>query len=59
MLGEGETRADIVVDVRQALDAPIPCLAVGTPASEVDTYVVAIPASLLADTYERFGTPLS
>ena len=58
VLGEGETRADIVIDILQAVDTPIPCLAVGANASEFDTYLAALPASLLADTYERFGTRL-
>jgi hypothetical protein len=58
ILGEGETRADIVVDVVQSLGGPIPCLAVGTQESEFDTYLAAIPAILLADAYERFGTRL-
>lgn len=58
ILGEGETRADIVVDVAQSAGAPVPCLAVGTPSSEFDTYLAAIPAVLLADAYERFGTRL-
>ncbi len=58
ILGEGETRADIIVDVVQSAGAPIPCLAVGTSASEFDTYLTAIPAALLADAYERFGTRL-
>lgn len=58
ILGEGETRADITVDVVQSAGAPIPCLAVGAPSSEFDTYLAAIPAILLADAYERFGTRL-
>ncbi len=58
ILGEGETRADIIVDVVQSAGAPIPCLAVGTSASEFDTYLAALPAALLADAYERFGTRL-
>lgn len=58
VLGEGETRADIVVDVAQALGAPLPCLAVGNADTGFETYLAAIPASLLAHTYERFGTRL-
>lgn len=58
MLGDGETRADIIVDVADALGAPLPCLHVDSPASGFDTYLTAIPASLLAHTYERFGTRL-
>lgn len=58
MLGEGETRADIVIDVVQQLGAPIPCLKVGGTASDFETYLAAIPASLLANAYERFGTRL-
>jgi hypothetical protein len=58
LLGDGETRADIVVDVAEALGSPLPCLPVGTSASGFDTYLTAIPASLLAHTYERYGTRL-
>jgi len=58
ILGEGETRSDIIVDVVQSAGAPIPCLAVGTSASEFDTYLTALPAALLADAYERFGNRL-
>lgn len=58
VLGEGETRADIVVDVAQALGAPLPCLPVGKADTGFQTYLAAIPASLLAHTYERFGTRL-
>lgn len=58
ILGEGETRGDIVVDVVQSAGAPVPCLAVGSPTSEFDTYLAAVPADLLADAYERFGTRL-
>jgi hypothetical protein len=58
ILGEGETRADIVLDILQTAGSPVPCLAVGATASEFDTYLAALPASLLADAYERFGTRL-
>ncbi len=58
ILGEGETRGDIVVDVVASSGAPIPCLAVGSQGSEFDTYLAALPATLLADAYERFGTRL-
>lgn len=58
ILGEGETRADIVVDIPQITGSAIPCLAVGASSSEFDIYLAALPASLLADTYERFGTRL-
>jgi hypothetical protein len=58
MFGDGESRADIVVDLTEALGSPLPCLPVGTGASGFDTYLTAIPASLLTRTYERYGTRL-
>lgn len=58
ILGEGETRGDIIIDVAGSSGAPIPCLAVGSSGSEFDTYLSALPAALLADAYERFGTRL-
>jgi hypothetical protein len=58
MLGDGESRADIVVDVAEALGSPLPCLPVGNGTAGFDTYLTAIPASLLAHTYERYGTRL-
>jgi AIPR protein/abortive infection phage resistance-like protein len=58
MLGDGESRADILVDVAEALGAPLPCLPVGNTGAGFDTYLTAIPASLLAHTYERYGTRL-
>lgn len=58
VLGKGETRADIVIDVVQALGSALPCLPVGNGDSGFETYLSAIPATLLAHTYERFGTRL-
>ena len=57
ILGKGETRSDIEIDVAQALGSPLPCLSVGAQ-DGFETYLAAIPASLLAHTYERFGTRL-
>jgi AIPR protein len=58
VLGKGETRADIVIDVEQALGQPLACLPVGAMETGFETYLAAIPASLLAHAYERFGTRL-
>jgi hypothetical protein len=58
ILSKGETRADIAIDIAKLLGAPLPCLPVGDASSGFDTYLTAIPASLLATTYERFGTRL-
>ncbi len=58
VLGEGESRADIIVNVEEALGSPLPCIAVGHSRSDFETYLAAVPAFLLASTYERFGTRL-
>ncbi len=58
VLGEGETRADIVIDVMQVLGKAIPCLPIKDATSGFETYLAALPAAFLASAYERFGTRL-
>jgi hypothetical protein len=57
LLGKGLTRDDIVVDVEYDLHRPLPCLKV-SDGGVYDAYLAAIPGSLLADIYEKYGTRL-
>jgi hypothetical protein len=43
ILGEGETRADITVDLQALTGAPVPCLHVPSQAGEYDAYLSVLP----------------
>lgn len=58
LLGKGLTRDDIVVDIEHDLHRPLPCLKVSNGGGDYDAYLAAIPGSLLADIYEKYGTRL-
>jgi hypothetical protein len=58
LLGKGLTRDDIVVDIERELHHPLPCLKVSNGGENYDAYLAAIPGSLLADVYEKYGTRL-
>jgi hypothetical protein len=58
VLGKGRTREDIELDIERTLGAPLPCLKVEGEAAGFDTYLAALPGSVLADVYDRYGTRL-
>jgi hypothetical protein len=58
LLGKGLTRDDIVIDIERELHHPLPCLKVSNGGETYDVYLAAIPGSLLADVYEKYGTRL-
>jgi AIPR protein/Abortive infection phage resistance protein N-terminal domain len=58
LLGEGLTRDDIGLDVVAESGAPLPCLKASGAGADYDAYMTAIPASILADIYEKYGTRL-
>jgi len=58
ILGDGLTRDDIVLDVVDQTGKPLPCLKVSSGEGDYDAYLTAIPAAMLADVYEKYGTRL-
>jgi hypothetical protein len=58
ILGDGLTRDDIVLDVVAQAGMPLTCFRANAASGDYDAYMTAIPASLLADVYEKYGTRL-
>lgn len=58
VLGEGETRADITVDLAALGSEPIPCLHIPAADGGYDAYLTALPGEILSKTYERYGVRL-
>lgn len=58
VLGEGETRADITVDLVELTGAPIPCLHIPSDNGGYDAYLTVFPGEVLAQVYERYGVRL-
>jgi AIPR protein len=59
ILGDGLTRDDIVLDVVAHDGHPLPCLKASSDDNgDYDAYLAAVPAALLADVYEKYGTRL-
>lgn len=58
VLGQGETRADITVDMVSLAGAPLPCLHAPSPDSEYDAYLAMLPGEALAQIYDRYGVRL-
>ena len=56
ILGVGLTRDDIVLDFEEATGAAWPCLMATYENADFDAYLTAIPGSILADIYEKYGT---
>lgn len=57
-LGEGETRADIAVDLEALTGRPVPCLHVPSHAGEYDAYLSVLPGEALSRIYDRYGVRL-
>lgn len=58
ILGEGETRADITVDLVSLIGRPLCCLHVPTQNDEYDAYLAVLPGDVLSQVYERYGVRL-
>ncbi|GAB2507487.1 AIPR family protein [Lysobacter humi (ex Lee et al. 2017)] len=58
VLGEGETRADISVDVVAMTGRPLPALYLPSEVGGYDTYLTAVPGDLLSKVYDLHGTRL-
>jgi hypothetical protein len=57
ILGEGETRADISVDLEELTGKPVPCLHV-EGGKEYEAYLAVFPGDVLSTIYERYGSRL-
>ena len=58
ILGEGETRADIDVDLQALTGHPVACLHVPSHAGEYDAYLTVLPGDALSRIYDRYGVRL-
>jgi hypothetical protein len=58
ILGEGETRADIVVDFVALTGAPISCLHAPSQDGGYDAFLAVVPGDALSRIYERYGVRL-
>lgn len=58
ILGEGETRADIAVDLVSLTGNSLPCLHVPAQNDEYDAYLAVLPGNVLSQVYEKYGVRL-
>ena len=58
VLGEGETRGDIAVDLVALTGGPISCLHVPSHDGGYDAYLAVFPGDTLSKVYERYGVRL-
>lgn len=58
ILGRGETRADIGVDLTALIGAGVPCLHVPAQNDDYDAYFTVLPGEVLSRIYERYGVRL-
>lgn len=58
VLGEGETRSDITVDLQELTGAPIPCLRVAAGEGGYTAYLAVLPGEILSKIYDRYGVRL-
>ncbi|AXA74364.1 AIPR family protein [Achromobacter xylosoxidans] len=58
VLGEGETRADITVDLISLSGKGLPCLHVPAQNDDYDAYLAVLPGEVLSQIYERYGVRL-
>lgn len=58
VLGEGETRSDIVVDFAGLAGGGLACLPVAHASSQYEAYLAAIPGEILSKVYDRYGVRL-
>ncbi|MBC3242614.1 AIPR family protein [Pseudomonas lurida] len=58
VLGEGETRTDIAVDLIALSGKGLPCLHVPAQNDDYDAYLAVLPGEVLSQVYERYGVRL-
>lgn len=58
VLGEGETRSDISVDLRQMTGGALPCLHLRPESGGYQAYLAVVPGDLLSRIYHRYGVRL-
>lgn len=58
VLGEGETRSDISVDLRQMTGDALPCLHLRPESGGYQAYLAVVPGDLLSRIYHRYGVRL-
>jgi hypothetical protein len=58
ILGDGETRSDIAVDLVDLTGAPVACLHVPSGDGAYDAYLAVLPGESLARIYDRYGVRL-
>lgn len=58
VLGEGQTRADIDIDLIALAGGPVPCLPVAAGAGQYEAFLAAFPGEVLSRIYDRYGTRL-
>lgn len=58
VIGKGETRADIAVDLVALAGKGLPCLHVPAQNDDYDAYLSVIPGDILSQVYERYGVRL-
>lgn len=58
ILGEGQTRADISVDLVSLTGGPLPSLHAPAQDGEYDAYLTVLPGEVLSKVYERYGVRL-
>lgn len=58
VLGQGETRADIAVDLMSLSGRALPCLHVPAQNGEYDAYLAVLPGDVLSQVYDRYGVRL-
>lgn len=58
VLGQGETRADIAVDLVSLSGRALACLHVPAQSGEYDAYLAVLPGEVLFQVYERYGVRL-
>ncbi len=58
VLHEGLANDDIVIDFSKEIGQPLPCLKASFEGSGYDAYLAAVPAGILDNTYEKYGSRL-
>ena len=58
VLGQGETRADIAVDLVALTGKALSCLHVPAQNDDYDAYLAVLPGEVLSQVYERYGVRL-
>ncbi|RVE96402.1 AIPR protein [Sinorhizobium meliloti] len=58
ILGQGETRSDIAVDLRQLAGRALPCLPVRPEGGGYEAYLTVLPGEVLSTVYQTYGVRL-